>query len=375
MSRIGGYLIVAGIAASRLEGQEVEQMARRLDSAWQQAQIATEAVVAYRRAHPLRFDFSDSIIAGGGKVKVFFNAPFAEKVRAGMAESERHLSEMGHALDGMKPMFFSVVPESAFNSYDKQLGRVTSMNVRQYDPANPNNPSRNWVEGDPKSIADVILRAVSGAVSPYTPSHIASFVQGTVPVAPDLEPKPDWGVTRLRLVSSASYHGRACFLGNLKSCRLVLGLDRVADPIHQLYDTTGRRLVVQYEGDRSRRASAVGTERCLAGSDEACEAVLNVMGGQSVTVLSSPFVRSEFVVHALRLGGPKAAERLLTTPGTPGDAIAAAAKQPLDSVVASWQRQLNQRSVGGNLPLAIILSSIAWIALCVFLALRSSRWR
>jgi hypothetical protein len=130
---------------------------------------------------------------------------------------------------------------------------------------------------------------------------------------------------------------------------------------------------VKYESDRALRASRVGTERCLSGNDDACVAVLDLI---DVGPLSSPFVRMSVVTHALTRGGTRAAERLIVTPGSTGDALAAAAAQPLDSLIADWQRHLGERSgTASNLPLSIAISSLVWIAICVFLALRSARWR
>ena len=371
---LGGYLIVTALAAAPLGGQDIERMQRRVDSTFQEAARAQAAVVEYRKAHPLRLDYTDSVITANGKIRVYFDSGFARQVRAGVAEAERYLAELGGALSNAEPIIFSVVPDSAFNSYDRSYGRVRQMNVRRHYAFAPNAPQRTSVEGDPQSIAYVIVRSVAESEGHKAPSRLTSWTNGTLPLAPDLDTKVDWGSMRLAIVSSPSSHGRACFLGEVQSCRIVLGLDTVPNPVQQLFDTAGRRRRVLYEVDRARSFAAVATDRCLSGNDEACIAVLNGMGG--VRILSSPYIRSSLVTHALKLGGSRAAERLLTTAGTPGDALAAAAQRPLDSLIADWQRHLSERSgPTTNLPFTIAISSIIWIGVCVFLALRSSRWR
>jgi hypothetical protein len=197
-------------------------------------------------------------------------------------------------------------------------------------------------------------------------------MNGAFGLTPGLTPKPDWDALRLAVVSSPSFLGKACYLGDIRACRLFLSLDTVPDPPRMLFDSVGRRLVVEYEGDRVVRASRVATQRCLGGNDDACITVLNIAG---VSPLASPYMRGSLIVHAMDLGGDHAVERLLVTPGSTRDALAGAAKQPIDSVVKSWQSHVNGRSGSQALPLVVAISSILWIVVCVFLALRSSRWR
>ena len=175
------------------------------------------------------------------------------------------------------------------------------------------------------------------------------------------------------MVSSPSRVGRACFMGGLAACKAYLGLDSVPDPAHALFDSTGRRLLVEYDNNRMRYASRDSYTRCIDGNDEACVAVMNIAG---IGPLSSPYMRSSLLTEALDLGGPRALERLMTSQGSAGEALAAAANQPLDSLVAAWQHPMNERfGTSANLPLSVVLSSLAGIGVCVFLALRSSRWR
>jgi hypothetical protein len=373
MSRIIGYLIVAGITASPLRGQDVAQMQRRVDSTFREALLAQQVVRDYRAAHPPTFNFSDSIVAYDGRIKVYFDERFAPQIRAAVTEATKHLDGLGQVLARVKPMIFTVGAESSLNPQTQGYDRVQELTVKRYSAANPTNPNTTTVEGDPESIAYVLVRTVSEVIP--SEAKLAQWTNGALPVAPGLDEITDWGSMRLTMVSSPSHLGRSCFFGDVRACRVFLSLDTVADPVQQMFDSAGRRLRVSYEPHRARAYSSVATDRCLAGNDEACVLVLEHIGG--VRVLSSPYMRTSVVSHAIRVGGPRAAERLLTTKGTPGDALSAAARMPLDSLVMDWQRHLGEGSgrAGGNVPWTIAISSIAWVALCLFLALRGSRWR
>jgi hypothetical protein len=371
MSRLIGYIIVAGISASPLRGQDIAQMQRRVDSTFRAAVIAQKAVLDYRAAHPPLLNFSDSIIAHGGRIKVYFDSRLAEQARAGFSEADKYLSELGQALERAEPTVFSITSDSQFNQY----GRRQAMNLQQHFAAYPNNPSKTSVDGDPESIAYAMVRSVSAAISAKSASGISQWTNGAIPIAPGLDEKVEWATLRLGLVSSPSHLGRSCYLGDVRACRVFLGLDTVADPVHELYDTLGRQRRVSHVVGGARLYSRVATERCLGGNDDACVSVLQGLGGD-IAVLSNPYMRTSVVAHALRLGGERAAERLLTTPGGPREALAAAAKMPLDSLIADWQRHLGEGSTSGNnVPFTMALSAIGWVALCVFLALRGSRWR
>ena len=374
MSRIMGYIIVVGLAASPLRAQDVAQMERRLDSTFREAIRAQKAVLEYRAAHPPAFHFSDSIVAYGGQIKVYFDSQFAAQVRAGFTLAEKHLDELGQALNRTEPLVFSVTPDSLFNPYEQRYRRVQELNVRQHSAQYPNNPTNNSSEGDPESIAYVFIRAASAGIGAKAESKVIAWANGNIPIAPNVDEKTDWASMRLVMVSSASHLGHACYSGDIRACRIFLGLDQVADPIHELYDASGRRRIVSYELGGARLFAPIATDRCLAGNDEACVSVMR--GLYNITVLSSPYMRTSLVAHALRLGGSHAAERLLLTPGEPGVALAAAAKMPLDSLVADWQSHLDEGGgATGNVPWTIAISSIAWVGLFVFLALRGSRWR
>jgi hypothetical protein len=372
MSRLTGYLIVAGIVtAAPLPGQDLAQLGRRLDSTSRAAAAVRDSLAAYRKAHPPSYgQYADSITLASGKVKLLFNEDMTQVARAGAAEAEKQLADIGAGLDRVHSFVFSIVKDTATSPYETIYGDAIS--VRQHSAGDPANPTRTSSPHDPKSIAMVITSAVSSAVTATAASKITHWTGGTLTLTPGLGEKIDWAALRLAVVSSPSFLGKSCYLGDLRACRTFLGFDTVADPARMLYDATGRRMVVKYESERFGRASRVATQRCVDGSDEACITVLELAGTRP---LASNFERGSLVLQAVDLGGTRAVERLVVTPGSSSDALAAAAGQPFDSVLASWQRHLRDRTSGSPMPLIVAISSIAWIAVCLFFALRSSRWR
>jgi hypothetical protein len=372
MSRSLGYLVAFGlVTATPLAAQDVAQLAHRLDSVNNASIAVRDSLAAYRRAHPASYgDYTDSVVIAAGRVKILFNDEFAAAARAGAAETEKHLADFGAAVNRAGPFVFSVVPDTAASPYEETYGGAIS--VRQHYTNDPANPNRTSTSNDARSIAFVITAAVSMALTRTAESKITEWTHGAFTLTPGLIPKIDWDGLRLSLVSSASYLGKSCYLGDVRACVRFLGLDSVADPARMLWDSAGRRLAVKYETEHFSRASRVATERCLAGNDDACITVLNI---GFPAPLAGPYERGSVIIQALELGGAGAAERLLTTRGSAAEALAATANLPADSVVAVWQRHLNDRTGSSALPLIVAISSVAWIVVCVFLALRSSRWR
>jgi hypothetical protein len=76
------------------------------------------------------------------------------------------------------------------------------------------------------------------------------------------------------------------------------------------------------------------------------------------------------------MGGPGALDRLLTSNGSPSEALAAAAGAPIDSVLRRWQRNVHDSSIGSeDLSVKIVLMTLGWIAVLLALVSRISRWR
>jgi hypothetical protein len=201
------------------------------------------------------------------------------------------------------------------------------------------------------------------------------WMDAPLPLDPRLRGAMQWSLLRLDIVSSPSPFGKKCVLGDLRACRVFLGFDSVADPLHDWYDAAGRRRIVASDHVGGQRAPGSPAQRCESGDDAACLSLLQLMGVANKPP-APPYVRQSLIVYALNQGGAGSAERLVSSHGTVGDALASAANRPVDSLLAEWRSSVAGRGgSSSNLPFSIAIGSIIWIVVCTFLALRSSRWR
>jgi hypothetical protein len=91
---------------------------------------------------------------------------------------------------------------------------------------------------------------------------------------------------------------------------------------------------------------------------------------------AGPVARDALTWQAIRMGGEGAVERLITHPGQPAEALAAAARVPADSVIKAWHRNIREGSLGSDdLGVSMVLVAMGWVALLAFLATRITRWR
>ena len=83
----GRRRLVTALHHVHTPSQELAQLGRRVDSITRAAAAAGAAVIAYRKANPAKYDYSDSAVIADGRVKIYFNADFAKEARAGAAEA------------------------------------------------------------------------------------------------------------------------------------------------------------------------------------------------------------------------------------------------------------------------------------------------
>jgi hypothetical protein len=255
------------------------------------------------------------------------------------------------------------------------VNRKDMIDVRVHRVGNLDDPNRNSTEADPASVAGVIVGEATRQMEATLDQRTVRWMDAPLPIDPRLRRALEWGLLRLEIVSSPSPLGKSCVLGDIRSCRVFLGLDSVANPIKIWYDSIGRRRLVMKDHDYSLHVSRTATERCDAGDDAGCVAVLELMGTAD-RAPASAYVRQSIIVHALNLGGERSPERLVLAPGSVSAALAAAANRPVDSLLTDWQGNVARHGGSStNLPWSIAIGSIVWIVVCTLLALRSSRWR
>jgi hypothetical protein len=216
------------------------------------------------------------------------------------------------------------------------------------------------------------------------PGDVFAWVGGLPPF--DTVSADDWHMVSRRLRFSPSLPAQQCLDGDVRACRVVLGVDSLADPAHDAFDAEGRRVLVYYLLQRQRlsgaeaRDTAAMRRQCVDGRDDAaCERFVRVylvsqlgnFGGQSprdsflrfVAVRSSRNADSALVMLSNR--GLRIAPRLEALGGA-----------PFDRLVGEWQ----QRVAGHNGSSASVTAGSTWAAMLFTLlfctmGVLGSRWR
>lgn len=304
-----------------------------------QSRLADSLGSAARTAAALRLAFDDSVSrvrAGSDTLTV---GPFRMLVPA-----TRELAAAGAriAADSLRPLGDLVT--TALHPYTFLIrrstvprwsdSRIAPVVVSVLDSGR-NRRADFWEQSeDPRVIARFLLNHARALVTQRLDGEVAQWMHGRSdgipPLLFDSVPAFAWQQHRLSLVSSSDEVERRCYDGNMADCRHVLGFDTIREPLR---------------GD-----------------------------GWSPTMYTR--YRVALVQLAIQLGGDGAVQRLFTSEGTPEQRIARIAGVPADSVVRAWHSRVRTvRLPSENLSAGMAVTSLGWIGLLGFLALRNSRWR
>lgn len=180
----------------------------------------------------------------------------------------------------------------------------------------------------------------------------------------------------VELVTAPSRSARACYLGDIASCRDALELSELSDPIAVWYSPAEQRRLVEERNWASEEADRV--RACSReGSDDACHGLLTSVPA-GVLAPFGEHARRLLVELAVGLGGEGAYDRLFApSVASVEERLVSAAGVGSDSLVSVWRAEVLssalQRSPGVSPLLA--LASLGWIVALAFLATRSTRWR
>jgi hypothetical protein len=203
---------------------------------------------------------------------------------------------------------------------------------------------------------------------------VQSWIRADIPI--DSPTQATWSEARISLILSQTPASTDCVHGRIDRCVQILGLVEVADPAFALFNAASRVGVIERWSPLLRRANAKQYDRCtVAKVEAACDSLSRSIPPDVVPLPVPPVVRQSFVRFALMIGGDGAFDRFIDAKN-PRARIEAAAKLPVDTVVARWRDTiLDSRSSSTAIDMETGMSALAWAALCGALALRSSRWR
>ena len=224
------------------------------------------------------------------------------------------------------------------------------------------------------------LTALLLANVPMEPPDAALLTWLGAPLRPRILAGREFAAVYVQLVTAPSGLARQCFVGDISSCRSILGLDRSPDSFMHWYSTPGERRAILRRSftEYFNRPATVGTWRaCVAGADSACIELLRTLPTNTVPPPLGDDARHLLVHTVLRIGGPESYQRLLADPNLAlDDRLSHAAGISVDSVVARWRAGV---IAGRPTPVALprwgALAAVGWILVFGGCAMRSSRWR
>jgi hypothetical protein len=362
-------LLVAAFAEG---GAQTRQLEMRVDSLARIAQRTRAAVLAYddslqRIGHTLDTARAATPLIVAGRSLI------AESRAIAPAVVDSLQSTLGRAMSRVAGYSFRAEVEHRVGwrrTHDTTRELVVSI-VR------PNGVQmRAWrSELDSANLFSSLLHAVEYAAFAVADPEFFAWAGNGIP--DDTMRVSEWAHQRLLVLSAASAVGNRCFRGDLPACKSALLLSVSSDPIRDWHDSTTRRGLVERHGTLARRLDTRAGQQCLAGSDSACITVLHLFPPETFLELVAASLRFSLVRHALAVGGAGSVERLLMVDAdNPAERLEAAARMPIDSLVASWQARVRDtRAPSEDLTIGITIMSLAWAAGIGALSLRSSRWR
>lgn len=377
MSRAIGCCFVASLVLAVPRpgsGQDLRAMRERLDrEAALSAAHATE-LREYRSPTRIYSGATDTIRIAGGYITVLAQREVAPVARAAAAQSDSVLGRIAPLLSHVAGAIVHVSLDST-GWRARADGRPRAV-VRFSMP-----PHRDAAhsEGDPE--AESIARSIEGtALNRIMERSRAPFFvwrRGNLPLrAEDVAREPEWSSVRFEVLETRSLLGPRCYRGDVAACAMLLGFARVDNPVAAWYDSTARFQMVTEAQSALVRQNREATEACLAGSDDACVRALRSSRYAYEQPPGGPLARDALTWQAVQIGGEGAVTRLLSHRGTPAEALSAAARAPLDSVIRVWNQNVRRGSLGSDsLTPVMTLVAIGWVLILLGLSTRITRWR
>lgn len=189
------------------------------------------------------------------------------------------------------------------------------------------------------------------------------------------------GWAQRALTSAADEVGKGCLAADARDCRRWLGLDADEHAYRARYrgaDIRRRTAGNDYWfGSELRQTSQAEIQRCRDGDDDTCLRLVE-KAAMMDSVPAADIARSSLLQAVRALHGPDALRAaLLKRTGSLGERLAGASGIGVDSLVREWRswtlsRGRVDRVRAGPGDAAVVILTIA---LMVFLAARSGRWR
>ncbi len=361
MSRLLGLVVAASLLASPLRSQDslMVRLRRQADSllgSWREAQKLADVADSLELVRATAG--SDTIAVGGLRIVVNPSPlPWRQAAELAWPVIDSLYGSVAADLPQHPYIFRAVDPDSNV--------RRTVLHVGVEVP---------W-DLDVRATTNLLLTTVT---PPSFDPTLADWLAAAL--RPTLRPQDERAAVFVQLVTAPSAAVRACFLGDIASCKDVLQVGDSTGLLARWYVTPAEReaLVIEsFEFVFARGATAPTLQSCRQHHDDACTALLQSLPpGTLPRPLAHP-ARMLLVREAPGTGGREAYRRLMARPtATIGEKLSNAAGMDIDSLVVRWRNDVvAARPKPLTLPWWASLAAIGWTAFFGFCALRSSRWR
>lgn len=371
MSSLGGYLIVAGMVPALLGAQDRRMLRDRLERESVVATKMSDDLTSLRSIDRKYASVRDTIRIAGGNISVIAQPNIGAVARAAAGQADSILRQV----DDLVPLIKGVIVYVELDTTSRFGGDEPHAIVR-YAMGSSRNAGFYYAKVDATDIAQLIEGTSLNRIADRVRSPLVNWQRTNLPLRKEDVDRPiEWSNVRFDILESLSLLGPRCYRGDIVACSMQLGFTPVDDPVMAWYDSLTRVTTVQAYRERALRFNARATEACLGGNDRACGEALQSISTYRLPP-SGPPSREAVLREAIRIGGDGAVERLLSSKGTPAEAIAAAARVPTDSVIKVWQREMREGSIGSrDLSFGVLAVAVGWILLLFVASTRISRWR
>jgi hypothetical protein len=322
LGRLSVALLLAATVPSMMRAQDQRELARRLDAIVVRRDQAKAELRQYQTGHAETY--SDTVIVGGGLVTIAATKEVLPIVRVAAAVADSFLLQRVGPIEPHRPETVWLIRADSASRSDGEA-RISPASRGQFRVSQRMRGGLVWspdIGANTTDVARFIEQQAQWALLARSAAGIEKW-SGALPIEP--ASSEAWRGMRYALAASPSPVARDCYSGRLAACKSILALD--ATPAASLDNSSG-------------------------------------------------MARGTLVQLAIAAGGQGAVGRMIANNGSTAGALSAAAKMPLDSLVASWQRHVHDEGVASEAFTPLIAAvAIGWIVVMGLLSLRSSRWR
>jgi hypothetical protein len=348
--------------AQSAQNPRVRELTARYDSIWPLLVVAestyrVQAIAANAAEEAKKAEKLDTVFVG--PLTVIARPAFIEEARAYIADSWKDFETSAQGAEGQLRGITIMVEASKPVSMFRQMAHRPRHMLLQLPSLLSLQARRAYG-----------MRAIGTQVTTTAPPAIRTWLMG----APLSSESNDARVYR-ELAVSRSDAAAKCFRQQVEGCIDALAMVPPDSLWSTWYSAAQLRELTLESTEGGRRGRTSELDACIRlNRVESCASYLR--WGHTVPLPLSASARAAFLRYALERGGQGSLARLLNSNADVQSAIEAAARQPIEPLVASWRAEVQKAKP--EMHAGVTRSRIAivfWLLVCAGLAMRSTRWR